>query len=113
MKREAGYTIIELLVAVMIFTVGLLAMASTAGVIMTSMASSKTRTIAAAVAEARFERLRGQTCTARTSGSAVTRGVREDWSRKALARADDVTVTITFQTQHRSRTQTFRSYLPC
>ncbi len=113
MKREAGYTIIELLVAVLIFTVGLLAMASTASVIMVTMASSQTRTIGSAVAEARFERLRSQPCSVHASGTAVTRGVREDWSRVPLARADDVTVVITLLVSHRVRTQTFRSYLPC
>ncbi len=108
-----GYTIVELLVAVMIFSVGLLAMAGTASLVMMTIAGSQTRSIAAGVAESRFERLRSQTCTAHASGAAITRGLREDWSVKQMARADDVTVVVTMLSNHRLRTQTFRSYLPC
>jgi len=108
-----GFTIIEMVVAIMIFTVGLLAMAGTASLIMMTLAGSRTRSVAAAVAESRFDRLRAQTCTAHVNGTAVTRGVREDWSVKPLVRADDVSVVVTMISNHRTRTQSFRSYIPC
>jgi prepilin-type N-terminal cleavage/methylation domain-containing protein len=110
---RGGYTIVELLVAIMIFTIGLLAMAGTASLIMMTLAGSQTRSIAASVAESRFDRLRAQTCGAHASGYAVTRGLREDWSVQPLARADDVSVVVTMVSNHRTRTQAFRSYLPC
>lgn len=112
-SSRRGYTIIELLIAIMIFTVGLLAMAGTASLIMMTISGSQTRTIAAAVAESRFDRMRAQGCAAHTSGTAVTRGIREDWSVKTLARADDVTVVVTMLSNHRVRTQSYRSYIPC
>src|SRR6266550_8983706 len=110
---RGGFTIVEVVVAIMIFTVGLLAMAGTASLIMMTVAGSRTRSVAATVAESRFERMRAQGCVAHTSGSAVTRGIREDWSVKTLARADDVTVVVTMLSNHRVRTQAFRSYIPC
>jgi prepilin-type N-terminal cleavage/methylation domain-containing protein len=113
MKREAGYSLIELVVAIVIVSVGLLAMAGTASMIITTMTSSQTQNIASAVAEARFERLRSVACTARSSGTATTRGIKESWTRVPVARADDVTVTVTMLSYHRSKTQTFQSYLPC
>lgn len=112
-QSRGGYTIVEMVVAIMIFTIGLLAMAGTASLIMMTVAGSQTRSVASAVAEARFERLRAQTCTAHTSGTAVTRGLRETWSVKQVARADDVTVVVTLLNNHRTRTQMFRSYVPC
>jgi len=112
-SSRGGFTIIELIIAVMIFTVGLLAMAGTASLIMMTITGSKTRSVAATVAESRFDRMRAQGCVAHTSGSAVTRGIREDWSVKTLARADDVTVVVTMLSNHRVRTQAFRSYIPC
>jgi prepilin-type N-terminal cleavage/methylation domain-containing protein len=111
--NQRGYTIVEMLVAIMIFTVGLLAMAGTASLIMSTLAGSRTRSVAAAVAESRFDRLRAQSCAAHVGGSAVTRGVREDWSVRQLARADDVTVVVTINNRHRTRTQAFRSYIQC
>jgi len=113
LRSREGFTLIELLVAVMVFTIGLLAMAGTASLIMMTIAGSQTRSVAAAVAESRFEVLRAQTCAQHLSGSATTRGLREDWSVKHLARADDVTVVITMLNRHQQRTQAFRSYLPC
>jgi prepilin-type N-terminal cleavage/methylation domain-containing protein len=92
---------------------GRITVKGTASLIMTTMAGSQTRNIAASVAESRFERLRGQACTAHVNGTAVTRGVRENWTVYTLARADDVVVTITMVSNHRTRTQAFRSYIPC
>ena len=113
MTSQRGFTIIELLVAVVIFSVGLLALAGTASVIMTTLTSTQSRTIAAGVAESRFERIRATTCAARAGGSTKTRGITESWTLAHLARADDVTVAVTFLSNHQSRTETFRSFLPC
>ena len=112
-RSRSGFTIVEVVVAIMIFTVGLLAMAGTASLIMMTVAGSRTRSVAATVAESRFEQLRAQTCAAHIGGAAITRGLRETWSVKPLARADDVTVVVTMLNNHRTRTQLFRSYLPC
>lgn len=108
-----GYTLVEMLVAIMLFTIGLLAMAGTASLVTVALAGSRTRSVAAAVAESRFDRLRAQACSAHTSGTAVTRGVREDWSVQQLARADDVTVVVTIKSNRRTKTQSFRTYIPC
>jgi len=110
---QAGFTLVELLVALTIFSVGLLAMAGTASVIMQMLAGSQARSVAAAVAESRLEKIAGTACVNRTSGTATTRNIIETWTRFPLARADDVTVTIRFLSGHRARTETFRSYIPC
>ena len=111
--NQRGYTIVELLVAVMIFSVGLLAMAGSASVIMSTLTSTQSRTIAASVAESRFERVRATPCVNRAAGSALSRGISEAWTLDRLARADDVTVNVTFLSNRRQRTETFRSFLPC
>ena len=112
-RARAGFTLAELMVALMIFTVGALAMAATSANVMTLITSSKNRTQAAAVAEARFESMRGRPCSAHTSGSATTRGIAETWSVVPLARADDVTVRVQFISNRRVASRTYRSFLPC
>ncbi|HEY6156470.1 MAG TPA: prepilin-type N-terminal cleavage/methylation domain-containing protein [Gemmatimonadales bacterium] len=113
-RSERGFTLAELLVAVVIFSIGLLALAGTASVIMTSLTSTQSRTIAAGVAESRMERIRTTTCANRASGSATTRGIAETWTLSHMPRAeDDVTVSVTFLSNHRPRSETFRSFIPC
>jgi len=112
-RARAGFTLAELLVALMIFSVGALAMTATSANIITMMTASKNRTTAADVAEARFERMRGQPCTLHTTDSTTTRGVPESWSTVKLARADDVTVRVRFMSNRRLQTRIYRSFLPC
>jgi Tfp pilus assembly protein PilV len=105
--------LVELLVALMIFSVGALAMVATASNVITLMTASKTRSLAAAVAEARFERMRSQSCNAHTTDSAKALGISEYWQSVHLARADDVTVRVTFVANRRSQSRIYRSFLPC
>ncbi len=111
---RAGFTLVELMVALMVFVVGVLAVTGSSTVVMTMVGGSQRRTIAAAVAESRFERLRAVPCAAHADGAATTRGVRETWQVVPLARADDVTVRTTFASSRgRVTTQSYRTYIPC
>jgi type II secretion system protein I len=111
---RSGFTLIELMVALMVFVVGVLAVASSSTVVMTMVGGSQRRTIAAVVAETRFERLRAMSCTAHANGNATTRGVRETWTVVPLVYADDVTVAVTFAScGGRVTSQTYRTYIPC
>jgi Tfp pilus assembly protein PilV len=103
----------ELLVALMIFSVGALAMVATSANVMTLMTASKNRTLAASVATARLERMRSQPCSAHTSDSTTSRGIGESWQVVNLTRADDVTVRVTFVANRRVQTRIYRSFLPC
>jgi type II secretion system protein I len=111
---RSGFTLIELMVALMVFVVGVLAVASSSTVVMTMIGGSQRRTIAAVVAESRLERLRAMSCTAHANGNTTTRGVRETWLVVPLINADDVTVVVTFPSSGgRMTTQTYRTYIPC
>jgi type II secretion system protein I len=114
MHSRPGFTLIELMVALMVFVVGVLAVTSSSAVVMTMIGGSQRRTLAAVVAESRFERLRAMSCTAHANGNTTTRGVRETWSVVPLTAADDVTVVVTFPSSGGNMTtQTYRTYIPC
>lgn len=112
-RRRSGFTIVELVVAMMIFSVGVLAMASTTARTINLLSSGQTRTLAAAVAANRFERLRSVSCASHTSDSTTTRGIKVRWTVVALTRADDVTVTVTFPADHGTKSLVYREYLSC
>jgi general secretion pathway protein I len=113
-SNRRGFTLIELMVALMVFTIGILATMSSASAVMSMMNGSQRRTVASTVADARFERLRAQSCTQHANGTTVTRGVRETWNVYPLVQADDVTVMVTFPASRgRIVSQTYKTYVPC
>jgi len=113
LRARSGFTLAELLVALMVFSVGALAMVATSANVMTLITASKNRALAASVAASRFERMRSQSCTAHQTDSASGRGITEAWQVVKLAKADDVTVRVTFVANHRTQTRVYRSFLTC
>ena len=76
---RSGFTIIESMVALTLFAVGLLGMAGTAAAIQRLSAAATARAEVANLGWARLEELRATGCAARASGNAVTRGITERW----------------------------------
>ena len=69
MRREEGFTIVEIIVAILVLTVGLMAVAGTSALV-TRMIGRGQRSAAAAIfAAQRLEILRGTACTVRPAGA--------------------------------------------
>jgi prepilin-type N-terminal cleavage/methylation domain-containing protein len=123
LRRRSGFTVMELIVAIVILSIGLLGLAATSGIVMRLIGGGSHQTVAGNVALARFEQLRGLSCGRITSGYATSRNVQEAWSVTpvgpvAAPMAMDVRLTITYTTNMRpgsssSRTQTYRSQVIC
>ncbi len=104
-RSRAGFTIVELLVAVMLLSVGVLALASTAAVTQRQMSEGTTRNKAASVAQSRFEiiasRRRANSCATivavggSVTGDSTARGIREQWT--ITRPTDDGTVHVVDQ----------------
>ena len=58
MRKESGFSLLEVLVAIVVFAVGLLAIASLQGSLMQSGSDAKARTVASSLAEEQIEQLR-------------------------------------------------------
>jgi type IV pilus assembly protein PilV len=117
---RAGFTLVELMVAIMVMSVGVLGLAGTAVVVARLTGGATQQTVAANVAATRFERLRSSPCGAIASGYATTNGVSEKWvvtSKGTAAGVStfDVVDTVGFTTRN-GRTparQVYRSYVRC
>lgn len=111
---RAGFTLVELLVAMIIFAVGMLGLAATAGSVTRMMGGAKRQTIAAQVAQSRIERLRAAPCTSLTSGSETVRGVTNYWTVAAVSRGVNVTDSVVFATSRGgTRTRVYKTTFSC
>lgn len=75
-----GFTIVELIVAILILTIGVLGLAGSAAVVSRQLGTGNQLTIAATVAQTRFETLAAQDCANAVGGPVITRGITENWA---------------------------------
>lgn len=112
-KLRKGFTLIELMVALMLFSVGLLALASTSAVVVRQMGDAGNMSVAATAAQARIERLRTASCTVPQIDSAISRGVAVSWVVTPMTRSAQIDVSVRYNTRRGQRTQSYRSMQPC
>lgn len=119
MKGEWGFTIVEVVVAVLILTVGLLALASTAALVTRMVGQGDRYTEAANLAGRQFETFRSQwtgtNCAGAADGSTAVSGFTVSWRVTSVAngRARQVELTVTSPTGRGSRTDTFYNTILC
>lgn len=116
-RERRGLTLVECVVAILLLTVGLLALAGLAGSAAKAVRGGGTQVVAAAVAQSRFDSLMSVPCAglaaggATTSGTSTTRGVRETWSvtdGKDLKRLSDE-----IRIPGRTNPVIYQSVIPC
>ena len=113
-----GLTIIELMAAVVILSIGVLGLAGTATVVTRMMGQGDRHSDAASAAQTRFERLRGTRCPVTGGGAAgqiAERWVVVGMVGPANLRLYEVvdTVTIRTRTNARIQKQVYRSIVRC
>ena len=112
-RARRGFTLIELVVAMLILVVGILSMVGTSAMLSRQMGGARQMTVASLVAQGRIEQLRSMSCKTIATGSTVTRGVTEVWVKKDTARAVIIIDTVKYRTPRGQRTQVFWSSIPC
>jgi prepilin-type N-terminal cleavage/methylation domain-containing protein len=111
--RAAGYTLIEVIVALLVFTVGALALAASSAIVARAMAANSQRERAGRVAASRIAMLKSQ-CGIAVSGSERVHEIESAWS---VARSDrgrvSITETVGYASPRGPRAQTFRTAVWC
>jgi Tfp pilus assembly protein PilV len=111
---RTGFTIVELIVAMLMLTIGLLGLAGVGGVVLKQMTSGRYQTIAASIAQSRFEQLEGDPCISIVGGTATVRGMAEKWNVSAMGlRAKTVNDTVTFVTSSGTRKVGIQTVVAC
>jgi prepilin-type N-terminal cleavage/methylation domain-containing protein len=120
-RSEEGFTIIEVLVAVMILGVGVMALAGSSAVVTRMIGRGKSSGRSAQVALSRFETLRqaarstATRCTAVNfvSGSQTTAGLSERWIVGATGDPRPVKVIVTVPRSGGAHPDTFDTRISC
>lgn len=108
-----GYTLIEAIVALLLFTLGGLALASTSAVVGRELNTNAIRERAARIAASRLEVIRAE-CRTASSGREALQHVESDWSA-SFPDPSRVTVveSVRYVTWKGPRTDFYRAILPC
>ncbi len=116
-RARRGVTLIELLIAMSILSVGLMAIAGVSGSITRSLGESRNETLAATAAMARFEKIAGSQCASLTLGTTTevtSRNVKERYmitdEGNNTRRIID---TVSWITRRGTRVAAFTTLLPC
>jgi prepilin-type N-terminal cleavage/methylation domain-containing protein len=111
-KRRSGLTLIEVIVAMLLFSTGALALAATTGAVSRQIGSSVRRSRAASLARERSERALASGCSGLESGSETVDGIYATWTVSA-----GPFMTIYHELSRRSAngmdTDRFHSGIPC
>ena len=120
MRARSGFTIVEVLVAVMILGVGVVALAGSSAMVTRMIGRGKVDTRAAQLATQRVEALRllaystTPRCTALANGGpVVTSNVTIAWTVAVNGAGRNLTVTATYATVAGTRTQTLTTFIEC
>jgi len=115
--NRRGVTLVELIVAMTILSMGLLAIVGTSSAIARSLGEARSDNLAAIVAQSRFEEVAGSLCSGialNTTRTVTSRGVTEKYivqngGNNTLL----VTDSISWKTRRGTRKQAFQILLPC
>lgn len=116
LRARPGFTLVELIAAMLILTVGMLSLATTTVYVSRQMSHASLQTVAAQVAQSRLDSLSSVRCdllavTGPTTGSGTFRGVTESWT---VTDGNDVKF-ITTRLTYRGLTNplAYKSVIPC
>lgn len=108
-----GFTLIEMVMAVTVLTVGVLAVVASAVPLARLVRRGGVQTVSAAVAGAQIEALRAAACAGASGGAATSGGYRLTWSVGAAGRLRDVTVVATYPWGPGSHSDTYETAVSC
>jgi len=109
----AGYTLVEVVIALLLFTVGALALVATSAVIGRELNANAIRERAGRMAESRLELL-GAGCRGATAGREARGGIESEWSVDSHDSAHvSLLESIVYPTRRGSRTDSYRVTVPC
>lgn len=121
MSNRQGFTIVEVVIAMMVLSIGVLALVSSSALITRMVGHGQHSTRATQVAERRLEALRevahatAVPCANLNAvvGAATTNGMTEAWQVTSVGTQRNLVANVTYNVPRGTRTVTLRTILSC
>ena len=114
MRSHRGFTLLEVLIAVVLIDVGLLALVAGSAVLIRQTAEMRAHSAAVRAAANRLQMLGATTCSARTGNASGPFGISESWSVELHANGvREVRDSVTYAGASGPRALVLRTRLPC
>ena len=114
MHNRRGFTLVEVIIAVVLINVGLLALVAGSAVLIRQSAEMRARSAAVRAAANRLALLGATTCVARSGSATSAFGVREDWSVSVLANGvRELHDSVSYSAPTGTKSVVLRTRLPC
>ena len=110
---RAGISLIEVVIAILIFSVGILALIGTASAVATQHGGAARLTVAAQVARALLDSLRSRPCASLSSGADSASGVARSWTVTDIGDGRLTRAAFRVDAAHRPRTFRLESLVAC
>jgi prepilin-type N-terminal cleavage/methylation domain-containing protein len=108
-----AFTLIELLVAIAVLTIGVLALAATAGMVASHVGDGGQLTSAAHAARSILDSLGGEDCAALTNGSTTRGRAAVQWTVTRDSAAARIQLTTGTDVRRGTRRDDYRALVPC
>ena len=114
MRNRPAFTLVEVIVAVVLINVGLLALVASSAVLIRQSSEMRARSAAVRAAANRLALLGATTCTARSGSASSAFGVTEEWSVHILADGvRELRDSVSYSAPTGTKSVVLRTRLPC
>jgi prepilin-type N-terminal cleavage/methylation domain-containing protein len=113
MKNVRGVTLVEIVIAMVVLSVGALALAGSAAITLRRMSDSSRGAAAASAARAHNEGAFSRSCAALTNGNQQAGGILSEWSVGGSAASTDIRQRVTYATRGGNHAEDFLTAVPC
>jgi prepilin-type N-terminal cleavage/methylation domain-containing protein len=113
MTTRTGLTLIEVVIAILILSVGALALAGSSAVMVRRLSDSARTAAGASVGRSRIESSLAAPCSALAGGSEQILGVHSEWSVAGTQNSADIKQRVTYPARRGPHSEDFISSAPC
>jgi prepilin-type N-terminal cleavage/methylation domain-containing protein len=113
MTTRTGLTLIEVVIAILILSVGALALAGSSAVMVRRLSDSARTAAGVSVGRSRIESSVAAPCSALSGGSEQILDVHSEWSVAGMQNSADIKQRVTYPARHGPHSEDFISSAPC